>query len=402
MKRFNKLTAWFLSLAMLMTLIPSFTLTVSAVDDTTYVASVTTAGGSTTNYYETLDDALEAVQDCTEADNATVKLLKSIDLGDQTQYIGSGVFTLDLNGNTFAAQWLEVDGGTVTITDSLGGGEIKGEDDGVYAEYCTLTIKNADITATGENSSGVYAYNAKVSIEGGTISGVACGVNGTHGDEVTIKGATITGYDGVITGSNTLSITNADITSTGEDGCGVGGRNVTITGGTITATGEDGYGVYVDRDTLSITNTDITASGNYGTGVQADGCTDVTIEGGTISCEDGSGVFVDDCSKSTIEGSTISGYYAGVQAVGGTLEITDAEIRSTHSEGWGVQADGCTEVTITGGTISANGYGVWGDNTAVTIEDSTISCEKVGVDADSSTLTITKCQHQRNRHRRAC
>ena len=94
-----RFTTWLLTLAMILIMLPAVTLPAVAAEGA--VASVTI--GNTTTTYPTLNDAIVAAKDCTTTDNAVVKLLSDIDLGNTKQLINSGVFTLDLNGHTITS-----------------------------------------------------------------------------------------------------------------------------------------------------------------------------------------------------------------------------------------------------------------------------------------------------------
>ena len=211
-------------------------------------ASVTksVAGGivyiGSTTYYETLDEAIQAVSTCTAGDYATVNLLADIDLGSSCQSISSGVFTLDLNGNTLTSSSTTLDiynsDCNVTITDSKGGGMVSGKY-GVLATRSTVEISGGtvrgDIYGVYDNSgssstvkisggtvhgdsNGVYANRNTVEISGGTVSG---GINGVYADSsstVTISGGTVSGsINGVYAHKNTVEISGGSISGTNND-----------------------------------------------------------------------------------------------------------------------------------------------------------------------------------------
>ncbi len=187
-----------------------------------FAATASATIGGTTTYYEALDAAIQAVKDCTAADNATVTLLKNIDVG-KDQFITSGVFTLDLN-SFILDDGLDVDGGDVTITDSGTGGTITGACSveiitgsltindgslsggslGVRVNGGTVTIeKNAEITP------GLLANAGTVFINGGTISG-GYGVR-NFGGTISITGGSISGTDiDLLLNRGTISLTLAD------------------------------------------------------------------------------------------------------------------------------------------------------------------------------------------------
>ena len=129
--------------------------------------------------YETLADAIGAAQD-----GDTVTLLKDIDL-PATAVVKGKTITLDLNGKTISNStdiwnesinaWSLISvrvNGDLTINDTAGGGTLKAKENDCYA----LDVQDKDTALTVNagtyvgNISAIYAYDGKVTINGGHFS----------------------------------------------------------------------------------------------------------------------------------------------------------------------------------------------------------------------------------------
>lgn len=129
--------------------------------------------------YESLAAAIGAAQD-----GDTVTLLKDIDL-PATAVVKGKTITLDLNGKTISNSkdiWNESiyawslisvrDKGNLTIEDTTGGGTLKAKENDCYA----LDVQDKDTALTVNagtyvgNISAIYAYDGKVTINGGHFS----------------------------------------------------------------------------------------------------------------------------------------------------------------------------------------------------------------------------------------
>ena len=129
--------------------------------------------------YESLAAAIGAAQD-----GDTVTLLKDIDL-PATAVVKRKTITLDLNGKTISNStdiWNESinawslisvrDNGDLTINDTAGGGTLKAKENDCYA----LDVQDKDTALTVNagtyvgNISAIYAYDGKVTINGGHFS----------------------------------------------------------------------------------------------------------------------------------------------------------------------------------------------------------------------------------------
>ncbi len=287
-----------------------------------FVASVTI--GETVTYHETLDEAIWAVKDCTEADSATVTLLKTVNEG--TGPITSGVFTLDLNGRI-----IDVAEGDLNV---MGSGS-----------HVTIADSSADssgcIRSMGESSTGVYIDAGSVTVTGGNIEGGYFGVNATSGN-LYIKGGKITG---------------------GHAGVCAYGSKVEITGGTV----EGRFGVTATNSTVTITNGIIKGS-DEGEGVSVNSGNTVTISGGTIEgiygvWANGDADLFEGTSTVTIRGGTITGSEYGVWASGAcTVNINGGTITGFSGD---FNIDGATvtlglEDGADTGAVFPDGFEVYG------------------------------------------
>lgn len=191
----RRLISLALCICMVLGLMPGVSGDASAADP---VASVTCGGLETT--YTSLDEAIKAVEFASAEDNAVVKLLQDMDLGEDFLGIYSGVFTLDLNGKTLS--------GTSTSDGALH-----------VAGYCDVSIKDSGV---GGGISGAFAgividsLHAGVYIYGGSISGDSYGVytNYGMGGGVTVRGGVITGFEAAIHGTGYTGIEGGVVSGT--------------------------------------------------------------------------------------------------------------------------------------------------------------------------------------------
>ena len=152
--------------------------------------------------YATLQEAFAAAQD-----GETVVLLADVEL-DASIKITEGNVTFDLNGNKITGPDVPatqsyyafiVDGGSLTLKDSVGGGEIWAKCYGIETKSGSFTMESGIITATNNKTLGtaIANYGGTVIINGGTLSG-ALGSVYTDGyfanADTTIYGGTFNGY----------------------------------------------------------------------------------------------------------------------------------------------------------------------------------------------------------------
>lgn len=253
-----------------------FALLPAAQAEETGVASVTI--GETVTYYTAFGDAISAASSATAADKAVVTLLTDIDLGDSTQDITGGVFTLDLNGfklsSTSSSSFLSLtNSANLTVTDSGNGGAIQAEKSVIRARDTSvvtinsgtihsnssdaiwfqstksLTVNGGTITTNGETSGITTSKTGTVTINGGIISSAGYYVikNGGAG-KLIIKGGSISGKYGVLMSDGSLTITGGTISVENTDiGFFSGCDGIVITGGTFS----DGLTISGSQFTLS-------------------------------------------------------------------------------------------------------------------------------------------------------
>lgn len=225
MKKFQKLTAWILTLAMLMMFIPA-TVTVNAEDG---VVSVT-VDGVTTNY----TDIAEAITAAEDNPGSTFKLLDDIatdtaEAGYVNFRVDRGDFTIDLAGKsiTSAEHTILVDGfGTkVVFTDST-------QTDGTVS---TTSYGCSAITVTD---------GAEIAIDGGRYIGYdgAVAITLGTGTYCTIIDGTFESSKLALSNSGTLVIMDGTFITNGDYPIDIWDGSMTIFDGDFTA---GAYGVVV-------------------------------------------------------------------------------------------------------------------------------------------------------------
>lgn len=168
--------------------------TSKCVNRTAQAAARTDIGG-TAAYHGTLEEAIAAAANCTQADNAVVTLL---DDHSGPLKIRSGVFTLDLNGKClsyFGDYVLSLSGGAdMTITDSAENGSISSRDGyGIQVTGSRLTFSGGRISVT---YTGIRVTDGSLTVTGGKISSdEAWGVSIYENSTATISGGEISGSE---------------------------------------------------------------------------------------------------------------------------------------------------------------------------------------------------------------
>ena len=126
-------------------------------------ASLTVDGTETP--YGTFEEALTAAQ---QPQGGTLTLLSNVNLVKQV-YVDSGTFTLDLNGHTLTSadfNTMIVNGGSMTIQDSAGNGELGNNSKDDTAVWCgggTVTVLSGSITSK------LFWESGTVSLRGGAF-----------------------------------------------------------------------------------------------------------------------------------------------------------------------------------------------------------------------------------------
>ena len=372
-------------------------------------------------YYFDLQEAIDAAR--TSGSDEPVTLLNNVDITD-TLTIGSGKVTLDLNGHTIN---MTGSGSVIKLTDSNSNFIL---DDGSAEKTGIITNSSTDT----EYGGGIYIYDGKMTMNGGTIKACIAKYGGgiyKRSGELKIVGGTITECKadgdfrsrggGIFNYNGKLEIAGGTISKCSADGwysgdtqyAGGGGifnfyGNLVMSCGTITectASGgihSTGGGIksysssaVVEMNGGTISN----CSANKGGGIYA--CeSHVIIKGGTISnCSakngGGGGIYITAYAAADIGGGIISGNSASENGGGinnfGVLNITNCEIEnntaSKNGGGLYTELSSSTNkgiVTMSGGTISGNkaskeGGGIYIDNggnltmTGGTVESNTAS-----------------------------
>lgn len=276
---------------------------------------------------------------------------------------GEGEVILELDGDnsaiSFSGNYAGVGNGTTSLT-------IQDEDDNgsLYAEgvvgigdkyeSANITINGGDITAVGNDGSGIgsgpYTTSSasNITINGGDITASAtkngCGIGGISASDITINGGTVTA-----TGKDAY----------GGSSPGIGGSssasNITITGGTVIAStnGQGGAGIGGGRSSnvsnISISGGNVTATGGEfaaGIGGGMKGSVDgITISGGTVNATSGTSGGAGIGAGSVLSGELIN--VKNIKISGGTITANGGEKSGTGICG--------NDVTITGGDVTANG-----------------------------------------------
>lgn len=141
------------------------------------VASVTIGDEMTT--YTSLETAVSALEDATEQDNAVLKLLDDVDLGDDGLMIKSGVFTFDLNGYSINSDAYTLD--------------VRNEGNWNITKLVirdSSTKQNGKIM-TREGSCAALLLSVEVTLESGTIISAGSAVDIMDGGHFIMKGGIV-------------------------------------------------------------------------------------------------------------------------------------------------------------------------------------------------------------------
>ena len=294
--------------------------------------------------YRALADGLDAAK---ASSGSTLRLLTDV---TGSAVCGTGTFTIDLNGRTWAGTSdgaaLKINGtASVTLTDSAGGGRILGAagvsdvNDGRGQNAVYLSSSDAALTLTGENAFtlqggdganqearggnggyGVYVtrgtftvQNSKAVFQGGDggrgtepgDSGRGCEV---AGGSFSITGGVFRGGDGSGSGhglnlSSATALAPLTVTSAtgGTNGYGLNvlflSNKLTIAGGVFQGT----FGIQIGYSTLTITEAIVSGK----TGLSVDSGSTAEISGGTFTGTDGYAIKT---TKGAVSGLLADGY----------------------------------------------------------------------------------------------
>ena len=270
-----------------------------------------------------------------------VRLTKDIVMTKAVTVNNGNRLTIDLNGHTLTAaansQAFRIQGGALTIEDSIGTGVIQGSG--------TVTGNGGAIWMSSNDS------NNALTLTGGTIRGFTA----TDGGGVYVSGGSFEMSGGTISACNA---TNAG------GGVYVSSGSFKMSGGSIEdCTAHEGAGVKVYASngktaSFSMTGGEIQNCNTDGVSIYAigSGTSEFTMTGGTIEDNGGYGVWVDNgsavMSGGSVKGSERYDIYIGSRA---TLTVNNTQVGGTVLNMGKITGQGSAEFT---GTVENSGYAV--------------------------------------------
>ena len=410
----KRITATLLSVAMLLSLLPTSALAVDDQEDYIPEETVSAPAEDTETPVEMGDEETPSETENPEAGimplegeeeasaevtsdsfktSGTITLEKDTTLA-ATAEIPTGVtVTLDLNGHTLTGPtnttdapklYVIINNGTLTIKDSKGGGKITATPNssvtggwihGIH-NFGDLTIEDGEITSnTVAIWTGKENTATKLTINGGSIKGGTYGVGVEQNSEVVMNGGTVEGATRGYSVNNpatekTITINDGTVTG-GKQGVLVFGGTLNVTGGAIISTDDiNQAAIYANGDSTEANKKPI----------------NINITGGKIggkyagvilaTFKDNNGSGYSDITA-TIDGAntSITGGLAenGVDAVGSQNSCPGVFVFNNQ---------GSIDLTIKGGSIKGKEHGVTGngsqlvkdaDKTNITISGGTIT-----------------------------
>lgn len=308
-----------------------------------------------TTEYATLPEALATVSDGTPT---TIVLLKDITLSNTVSITSAKNITFNLNGHNIEYTGGNVieNFGTVTVTDSTGGGSITGGKlSGTTYIPAVNNKSGASFTLTGgtisSNVSQVFENNGSFTMTGGkiTIGNIAQGVvNNNAGATMNMSGGTI---EATIAGSKrqgiynkgTLYISGTAVITSATSDRGVVQNDassgiINISGGTITSTNTNCQKGAVHNDkgaTVTITGGTIISksTNNNAAAVQNAGTLTIGVKGGNIDAT--SPYLISEKNTVTNTGNNKFYFYDGVlYGRSGTIsgKLSETEPNSTRND----------------------------------------------------------------------
>lgn len=272
-----------------------------------------------------------------------VRLTKDIVMTKAVTVNNGNSLTIDLNGHTLTAaansQAFRIQGGALTIEDSIGTGVIQGSG--------TVTGNGGAIWMSSSDS------NNALTLTGGTIRGFTA----TDGGGVYVDGGSFEMSGGTISACNA---TNAG------GGVYVSSGSFKMSGGSIEdCTAHEGAGVKVYASngktaSFSMTGGEIQNCNTDGVSIYAigSGKSEFTMTGGTIEDNGGYGVWVDNgsavMSGGSVKGSERYDIYIGSRA---TLTVNNTQVGGTVLNMGKITGQGSAEFT---GTVENSGYAAAG------------------------------------------
>lgn len=272
-----------------------------------------------------------------------VRLTENIVMTKAVTVDNGNSLTIDLNGHTLTAaansQAFRIQGGALTIEDSIGTGVIQGSG--------TVTGNGGAIWMNGSDS------NNALTLTGGTIRGFTA----TDGGGVYVDGGSFEMSGGTISACNAANAGGGVYVSSGS---------FKMSGGSIEdCTAHEGAGVKVYASngktaSFSMTGGEIQNCNTDGVSIYAigSGTSEFTMTGGTIEDNGGYGVWVDNgsavMSGGSVKGSERYDIYIGSRA---TLTVNNTQVGGTVLNMGKITGQGSAEFT---GTVENSGYAAAG------------------------------------------
>lgn len=269
-----------------------------------------------------------------------VRLTKDIVMTKAVTVNNGNSLTIDLNGHTLTAaansQAFRIQGGALTIEDSIGTGVIQGSG--------TVTGNGGAIWMSSSDS------NNALTLTGGTIRGFTA----TDGGGVYVSGGSFEMSGGTISACNAANAGGGVYVSSGS---------FEMSGGTIeNCTAHEGAGVKVlassGKASFSMSGSgEIKNCNQDGVSIAAIGGTsEFSMSGGTIEDNSGFGVWVDNgsavMSGGSVKGSERYDIYIGSRAA---LTVKNTQVGGTVLNLGKITGQGSAEFT---GTVENSGYAV--------------------------------------------
>lgn len=201
-------------------------------------------------------------------------------------YSGIIVITVILMNNiVFAQSAYTQSGGTATKTNETYTSTTADKSAVKVTNSGTLTMTNCTVTKSGNTSSsdnssfyglnaGILAYNAKITVTGGTVNTTGTGANGIFAygtsssltiSEVTVKCTAQYAHAIMTSGGGTINVTNMNLNTSGANSAPVatdrGGGTIIVAGGTAISSGKDSPGLY-STGTVNVSDATVTATGS--------------------------------------------------------------------------------------------------------------------------------------------
>lgn len=267
-----------------------------------------------------------------------VRLTENIVMTKAVTVDNGNSLTIDLNGHTLTAaansQAFRIQGGALTIEDSIGTGVIQGSG--------TVTGNGGAIWMNGSDS------NNALTLTGGTIRGFTA----TDGGGVYVDGGSFEMSGGTISACNAANAGGGVYVSSGS---------FKMSGGSIEdCTAHEGAGVKVYASngktaSFSMTGGEIQNCNTDGVSIYAigSGTSEFTMTGGTIEDNGGDGVWVDNgsavMSGGSVKGSERYDIFIGSRA---TLTVNNTQVGGTVLNMGKITGQGSAEFT---GTVENSG-----------------------------------------------